>query len=401
MSPQSSKKIEKLRAWWWHRQGLDGASKFKSAAAVLAQSGWARSVGGCSPYLTLFARAGISREAADWAVANLEIHELPSARACTYVVPAADYPLALLLAQETGSGDLRAAEKLGVTRKEIDALCKAVLAGLKKGPLAPDDIREAAGDAVRSLGPEGQKKGISSTLPLALGELQRAGEIRRISTNGRLDNQRYQYALWRPNPLSGAGLSKEELLPELARRFFDWIAPARLSDFQTFAGTSQKLANSAADSLKLEAISEDSDLLLPAALKEQFENFKAPKDPCYRLVNGLDSLLLLRRDLSMLVDADDLSHPLIAAAAKGGGGALAEFPSPAIVDRGRVVGLWEYDSEKEEIAYAVFGKTNPALKKAVAETEEYVRAQLGDARTFSLDSPKSRVPRIEALRKAK
>jgi hypothetical protein len=32
--------------------------------------------------------------------------------------------------------------------------------------------------------------------------------------------------------------------------------------------------------------------------------------------------------------------------------------------------------------------------------EEFVRSQLGDARSFSLDSPKSRAPRVEALRKA-
>jgi hypothetical protein len=31
--------------------------------------------------------------------------------------------------------------------------------------------------------------------------------------------------------------------------------------------------------------------------------------------------------------------------------------------------------------------------------ENYIREQLGDARSFSLDSPKSRTPRIEALRK--
>jgi hypothetical protein len=77
-----------------------------------------------------------------------------------------------------------------------------------------------------------------------------------------------------------------------------------------------------------------------------------------------------------------------------------ELPSPAIVDRGRVAGLWEYDPATESIAYATFGKKDALLKKAVARTEEYVRTQLGDARTFSLDSPKSRIPRIEALRKA-
>jgi hypothetical protein len=32
--------------------------------------------------------------------------------------------------------------------------------------------------------------------------------------------------------------------------------------------------------------------------------------------------------------------------------------------------------------------------------EEFVRGELGDARSFSLDSPKSRVPRIQALRAA-
>ena len=74
-----------LRAWWSHRQGLDGQLVGASPATILERSGWARSVGGVGPYLTLHARAGISREAADDAVANLDIHELPAARGCTYV----------------------------------------------------------------------------------------------------------------------------------------------------------------------------------------------------------------------------------------------------------------------------------------------------------------------------
>src|SRR5213075_939474 len=43
-----------LRAWWSHRQGLDGTLQAKTPAQVLEQSGWARSVGGVNPYLTLF-----------------------------------------------------------------------------------------------------------------------------------------------------------------------------------------------------------------------------------------------------------------------------------------------------------------------------------------------------------
>ena len=49
---------EKLRAWWSHRQGLDGRLVGARPAEVLEQTGWARSVGGVGPYLTLFARGG-------------------------------------------------------------------------------------------------------------------------------------------------------------------------------------------------------------------------------------------------------------------------------------------------------------------------------------------------------
>src|SRR6185295_17651511 len=133
----------RLRAWWWHRQGLDGSLEGKSAAEVLQRSGWARSVGGVGPYLTLFSRAGITREQADAAVAALEIHELPSARGCTYVVPTSDFAVALKVGQAFGGAEMKTAVKLGVTEKEIDTLCDALLEALEAGPLDPQGIREA------------------------------------------------------------------------------------------------------------------------------------------------------------------------------------------------------------------------------------------------------------------
>jgi hypothetical protein len=41
---------------------------------------------------------------------------------------------------------------------------------------------------------------------------------------------------------------------------------------------------------------------------------------------------------------------------------------------------------------------NSELKAAFEETETFVPDQLGDAKSFSLDSPESRAPRIQALR---
>ena len=72
----------------------------------------------------------------------------------------------------------------------------------------------------------------------------------------------------------------------------------------------------------------------------------------------------------------------------------------AILDRGRLIGFWEYDAEAAAIVWATFGaKKTKALQAAVDATEAYVRDQLGDARSFSLDSPKSRRPKIEALKR--
>jgi hypothetical protein len=389
-----------IRAWWSHRQGLDGSLERKSPAQILEQSGWARSVGGAGPYLTLFARAGTSRAEADRSVAELEIHELPAARGCTYVVPSSEFALALKVGQAFNDGDMKVAYKLGVTDKEVDKLCGAVVKVLGKGPLEPEQIREATAGAARNLGPEGKKKGLATTLPLALGRLQAAGEIRRIPVNGRLDQQRYRYALWRPNPLAAFRLSAEEAYTELAHRFFRWIGPATLAEFQWFSGLGVKASAAALEPLKLVPLASGSDRLMFADDREKLIAFKVPAREQYALVSSLDAISALRRDVKGLLDARDLERKIFADKSTKTAASLSDLPNHAILDRGRLVGLWEYDFDAQSIVWASFGDKDNALEEAVGRTERYVREQLGDARSFSLDSPKSRAPRIDALRKA-
>src|SRR5262245_5645187 len=287
----------RLRAWWSHRQGLDGTMAGKKPAEVLERSGWARSVGGVGPYLTLFSRAATSREAADAAMTRLEIHELPSARGCTYMLPSADFALGLKVGEEFGKAEMKVAYKLGVTDQEIDKLSDAVLKALSSGPLDPNQIREATGTASRSLGEEGKKKGITTTLPLALGNLQATGEIRRIPTDGRIDQQRYRYTLWRPNPLDKFKLSLEEAYTELARRYFRWIGPATVAQFQAFSGLGVKASKAAIEPLKLVSLEEGDDRLMFADDRDRLMAFKAPPKPEYVLVSSLDAIALLRNDV--------------------------------------------------------------------------------------------------------
>ncbi len=388
----------KLRAWWSHRQGLDGSMEGKSPAEVLERAGWSRSVGGVGPYLTLFSRAGTSREEADKAVAKLQIHELPTARGCTYVVPASDFALGLTVGQQFGDGDMKTAVKLGVTEKEVEKLCDAVVQALAQGPLDPEGIRDATGNASRSLGEEGKKKGLTTTLPLALGRLQARGNIRRIPVNGRLDQQRYRYAAWKPSPLAKYKTPLSQAHTELARRFFRWNGPATLGEFSWFSALGVKASKDALEPLKLEPAEKGSDRLLLPEDVDAFRKFKAPKKPQYSLVSGLDPLAL-GRVVKTLLDPKDYDREFVAEKGTSPGSSLKYLETHAIFDRGRLIGAWEYDPEAEAIVWASFGIKDKALDAAVKKTETYVRDQLGDARSFSLDSPKSRKPRIEALRK--
>jgi hypothetical protein len=60
--------------------------------------------------------------------------------------------------------------------------------------------------------------------------------------------------------------------------------------------------------------------------------------------------------------------------------------------------MWDYDPDAGEIVYATFETPDATLKQAIAETQAFIRDELGDARSFSLDSVASRQPRLKALR---
>jgi len=362
----------KLHAWWSHRQGLDGTLTGRTAAEVLEQTGWARSVGGASPYLTLFARAGIRREEADTAVAGTTIHELPAARGCTYVVPAADYALALAAGHPFADDELKVARRLNVTDAEITTLRTAVLKALTSASLDMEALRTKVGDAARNLGPEGAKKGLTTTLPVAVGLLQSAGEIRRIPVNGRLDQQRYRYATWKPNPLAKWKKTTEETFTDLARKFFTWTGPTTVAAFQAFAGLGVKAAKTATEPLNL--VTAAGDLLILPEDEEAFRKFKAPTKPQYALTGSIDNIMHHHSGA-----LDKQTHP--------------------ILDRGQIVGKWAFDPETGAIAWTSTAPKSRALEEAVAKTEAYIREDLGDVRSFSLDSPKSRIPLIKALRK--
>jgi hypothetical protein len=137
------------------------------------------------------------------------------------------------------------------------------------------------------------------------------------------------------------------------------------------------------------------DILMLPADREAFEKFKTPKQPQYLLVSSLDNIGQLRRDVTSLLTPEDAASDLLRTQ-KG----VIDMPNHRIMDRGRLIGLWDYDIATNAIAWMAFHTPDKAMQEAVRKTEAFIRDDLGDARSFSLDSPKSRVTRIETLRRA-
>ncbi len=381
------------RAWAWHRQGLDGTLTGAEPAIVVDRAGWARTVGGSNAYATLWSRAGTSRAAAEAAVSDLRVHELPSARGCTYLLPAPDYALGLQLAAPAAEAQVRVLDKLGVGRAELDLLGAEVLEQLSAGPLDPAGLRNALGEKVRSLGEAGRKRGASTALPTVLGRLQATGSIRRIPVGGRLDQQRYSYSRW---DLPGTGLSDAQARVVLLRRYFGWTGGATVAESRWFTAFSVRDTKAALAELDLVDVGDG--LLVPAGLEQEARSHEVPAAPSYRLVSGIDSLILLRRNPNDLLDARDAARVV-----PGDRQSLAlatDLPDHPILDRGRIVGLWQYDPDAGRIVWWAFDRADEALRAEIDRTETWIRDDLGDFRSFSLDSPASRQSRLAALRAA-
>lgn len=360
-------------------------------------------MGGGSPYLALFARGGFSRAAVDAALAAREIHELPSARRCTYVVPASDYPLALRAAQGRGEDpEIAGAKKhLGVTDRELDALSTRMLDALDREALDPAALRERLGDAVRSLGEAGKKRGVTTTLPLVLGRLQVRGEIRRVPTNGRLDQQRYRYERWSPSPLAGVTLDDATVAIELARRFFGWAAPATVAHFVTWSGLTVKAAKEAVAALGLVSVGGEPERWISRDERDAMAAMDPKGGGEVRLVGSLDNLLHLRRNAEDLIDPTHCDLPVWGERGEASLGGLGDAAHHLVVADGRLVGFWEFTPDPPTLTHACFARAPRSLREALDRTLAMVRDELGDLRSFSLDSPEGRAPRVAALRKAK
>jgi hypothetical protein len=171
-----------------------------------------------------------------------------------------------------------------------------------------------------------------------------------------------------------------------------------------WAGLGAKAARAAAAEAKVVPLEEGSERLLFPEDRDALLALAIPKEPRIAFVSSLDNLFHMRREVRTHLGGDDLERKVPGGDANATLGGLAELPYNVIADRGRVIGLWEWDGVKGALVWRLLAKTPEVEKRAAAEAEAltaYVKSDLGDVRSFSLDSPEKRAPIVASLAKAK
>lgn len=391
--------LARARAFWFQRQGLAlPAPTSADLAHVIARTGWLRTLGGADVYLAARARVlGLGRAQMDAAVAAGALRVIPAVRGCIYLVPGADAPWVLRVAEEAWRPRAeREVDKVGARWREVEKLADAAVRVLARGPLGTDAIRRALPDgAVRSLGDAGKKVGMSSLLPTALRLLEFEDRIERTLDGGRLDTERYTWRVVAAAPGPGATLADSSARrARLAETFFAQAGPATIAHFAAWAGFTQKDARAAADAIDL----------APVAVEGVGDAFVLVRDlAALRAARAADTAALLSFEDNYLVAhggpgiVTDRAYHAIELAAFG-----ADAPQPigtathmlqrSIVIGGLVGGLWELDEPARAGVWAPLGKGAIAASRAeeldalVADAARFLLDEIGHAKSFTLDT---------------
>lgn len=390
--------LAKARAWWLRRQGLMPAMAPKTIEACVRQAGWLPTSGSVGAYLSVRARMpGTSREAIDRvALDGVSLIEVAgSLGRPSVLVPLDEKALALRLhwstyqrhiAPHIANGSLSEAALRGVGAQ----VCRV----LDEGPLPTAEIRK--GVAHPDAG---------ELLASALIDLTVRGIVHRFPQDGRLDSSKYMYELRHPDdrPNLEAEGDEDSVVAKAAAHFLAHHGPATVAELSWWGvltkGAARKaLAALGAESFAVQGWTKEA-WLLPADVKA-WRSFKGEAGDRVVLLPNRDPYVHWRR--GPLVLARSASAVVLDPALKRAPIADVEtLNHHTILSGADLVGVWEFDPDAGRIVTRLWDG-NTGLRRrvadAAADTERFVRDQLGDAKLSNVDPPPKRAKRLAFCR---
>jgi hypothetical protein len=393
--------LTRPRTWWLTRQRLAGPAP-RTIADCARACGWLPNGGGAGVYLSIRARMPrVTRDAIDRAIVDATpLMEVPGGHARGSVIaPREEAALALRLAQLSSDKHLAPQFRKGtISEAALDSLGTAICHVLAECPLRTTDLRQAVSFShAQSL----------DLFQAALARLSIRGAVRRFSGEGRIDSPKYLYELVHPDDRPDA--AREGDLPAVAARlaaiFLRRNGPATREDVTWWTGFTKTEVRDALEAIGAERLS------IPGWAKETWlltedraawEAADARADDRVLMLPFRDPFIYSRRPPAVLTD-DGSATVLDWKAKPTRVGDVDTLHHHAIVYRDVVVGVWEYDPDAEEIVTRIWGEKRGLTRRveeAAADTSQFIREQLGDAKFYAADTATSREPRIAFCRRS-
>jgi hypothetical protein len=344
-------------------------------------------------YLSMRARLpGISRDAIDRAaIDGVDVVEVPGAHATPPVLVPRD-EMAIALRLHWASYARHAAPLFASGRYSETALreiASQACAALDEGPLTTSEIRASV-----------THPDAGELLTGALIDLAVRGVIRRYPADGRLDSSKYSYELRHPDDRPDLDTEGDEAAIALkaTRLFVQRHGPAAVDEIADWAALTKNSVRKALAALRAESIKidgwTDAAWLLPEDIRA-WKSFEAEDDRVV-LLPYRDPFVSVRRPSAVLTRRGAvkvLNAKLRPTAIRN----VSGLHHHAIVADGELVGVWEYRPETECVVTRVWytdKRLRARVANAAAETERFVRQQLGDAKLSAVDPPERRARRI-------
>jgi hypothetical protein len=386
-----------VRRAWCRAQGLHGAGA-ESVAALIAQTGWVRTLGGADGYLSLAARQpGLAVAQVHAELASGDIAVVPAVRGCVYLVPREHVPVALAIADALSARRrARELEKVDVEAAELEQVCTAVEQALEAGPVSVHELKKRLPEGlVRHLGPAGKKIGLTTSLTPALRQMEVTGRLQRRLLDDRMDHERYSY-----------GLPEAELSPlptaaatvEMVRLALRWFAPTTAAGLAAFTGLTKTACKRALSEIGAPQFDLELDGQ-PTFASPDSSPDTAPLG--ISLLPGLDNLLAWQGPASF-VPPEELDREVVRWGMQKGStwATVKHVLSRTILVDGLVVGEWEWDAAAQELVLGSYGAPLPEGVQAQAADRARVIQELGHAHAFSIEKPErlaKRAARVRAL----
>jgi hypothetical protein len=388
--------LSHLNQWRMHRQFLDHPFPSKNIAELIHSVGWIYSPGCSTPYLSLWARSA-SFKGADLDKLVFDDHkliQLETLRGCTMLVPKDQANVALRIRTRTFTElSKQARQQMPLNDADMEKLKTALLNALHSSPRTVEQLQRAVpANLVKEFSPELKRIGLTNSLALAINLLKEEGKLLKVQGKKRLDSTDYSYILTSSllpdaDPFS---LRMEEACAQLAAQYFRAEAPARVRDFAWWAGINVTDAIKGAAEVKPKLVpiaveGTKDEFLISEADVDSLLNFKAP-EAALSFIPYRDTYLKGQREVvNRFVPAEHADKPF-----SRWKGKLINDPLATIIFNGRVIGVWEWNEDDEEVDLLLFDSSIPksvdkVMHKRAGELANFIRANLGEVRLQGSD----------------